>query len=59
MSRIRLNQNTMRGVLDWRLIMAFLHLSVNEKADVAKKIGAKVQDIIEDIVRLHRLTQQF
>lgn len=58
-SRQKLNINPARSVLDGELIWSFLHLPVPEKAEIAKKIGAKVDDIIEELMELDRMTAHF
>ncbi|KAL7640863.1 UNVERIFIED_CONTAM: hypothetical protein RMT77_008000 [Armadillidium vulgare] len=58
-SRQKLNINPSRGILDWQLIMSFLHLPFNEKIEIAKKIGAKVNDIIDEMMDLDRITSHF
>ena len=46
-------------MLDWQLICSFLHLPMTEKVDIAKKIGLKVDDIIEEIMEVDRMTSLF
>lgn len=58
-SRQKLNINPARAILDGELIWSFLHLPVPEKAEIAKKIGAKVDDIIEELMELDRMTAHF
>lgn len=58
-SRQKLNINPARSILDGELIWSFLHLPVPEKAEIAKKIGAKVDDIIEELMELDRMTAHF
>merc|ERR1739838_1238001 len=58
-SRHRLNMNPARGVLDGNLLWSFLHLPVPGKNEIAKKIGAKVDDIIEELMEIDRMTAHF
>lgn len=58
-SRYKLNTNPSRAVLDAELIWSFLHLPAPEKVEIAKKIGAKVDDIIEDLMEIDRMTAHF
>ncbi|XP_076048497.1 cleavage and polyadenylation specificity factor subunit 1 [Oratosquilla oratoria] len=58
-SRVKLNTNPARGVLDGQLIWSYLHLTLPEKEEIAKKIGAKVDDIIEDLMEIDRMTSHF
>lgn len=58
-SRQKLNINPSRAILDGELIWSYLHLPVPEKAEIAKKIGAKVDDIIEELMELDRMTAHF
>ncbi|CAG0890026.1 unnamed protein product [Darwinula stevensoni] len=48
-----------RGVLDGELIWKFLSLSVAEKQDVVKKIGTKVDELIDDLRDIDRITAHF
>lgn len=48
-SYIRTQGNPARGIIDGDLVWRYLFLPNNEKADLAKKIGTRVQEIIEDI----------
>nr|XP_053638163.1 cleavage and polyadenylation specificity factor subunit 1-like [Cherax quadricarinatus] len=58
-SRYKLNSNPARSVLDAELIWSFLHLPSPEKVEIATKIGAKVDDIIEDLMEIDRMTAHF
>ncbi|KAK4304859.1 hypothetical protein Pmani_023216 [Petrolisthes manimaculis] len=57
--RYRLNTNPARAILDGELLWSFIHLPVPEKTEIAKKIGAKVDDIIEELMELDRMTSHF
>lgn len=58
-SYIRNQGNPARGIIDGDLVWRYLLLPNNEKADVAKKIGTRVQEIIEDIIEIDRQTAHF
>ncbi|XP_015127450.1 cleavage and polyadenylation specificity factor subunit 1 [Diachasma alloeum] len=58
-SHVRMQGNPARGIIDGDLVWKYLHLPNNEKADIAKKIGTRVQEIIEDIVEIDRQTAHF
>ena len=58
-SRHKLNMNPVRGILDWQLISSFLHLPLTEKVEIAKKIAVKVDDIVDDILEIDRITSLF
>lgn len=51
--------NPARGIIDGDLVWKYLLLPKNEKAEVAKKIGTRVQEIIEDITDIDRQTGHF
>lgn len=51
--------NPARGIIDGDLVWKYLLLPNNEKTDIAKKIGTKVQEIIEDITDIDRQTGHF
>ncbi|XP_051173959.1 cleavage and polyadenylation specificity factor subunit 1 [Leptopilina boulardi] len=58
-SFVRLQGNPARGVIDGDLIWKYLNLPFNEKSEVAKKIGTRIPEIIEDIEEINRLTAHF
>ncbi|XP_012228183.1 cleavage and polyadenylation specificity factor subunit 1 isoform X1 [Linepithema humile] len=58
-SYVRNQGNPARGIIDGDLVWRYLFLPNNEKADVAKKIGTRVQEIIEDITEIDRQTAHF
>lgn len=51
--------NFARGILDGELINMFIMLTNNDRADIAKKIGVKPEDILEDLYEMHMLTAHF
>ncbi|XP_066599377.1 cleavage and polyadenylation specificity factor subunit 1 [Prorops nasuta] len=58
-SYVRMHGNPARGIIDGDLIWRYLYLPNNERIEVAKKIGTKVQEIIEDITEIDRQTAHF
>lgn len=58
-SHIRMQGNPARGIIDGDLVWRYLHLPMNEKIEVAKKIGTRVPEIIEDIIEIDRQTSHF
>lgn len=58
-SYVRTQGNPARGIIDGDLVWRYLYLPNNEKIDVAKKIGTRVQEIIEDLTEIDRLTAHF
>lgn len=51
--------NPTRSVVDGDLVWKFLHLSIPEKLEVSKKIGTKVEELVEDLSDIHKLTNHF
>lgn len=51
--------NPSRGILDGELIWQYLHLSHNEKQEIAKKIGTKVDEIYQDICEIDTVSRMF
>ncbi|KAF7989483.1 hypothetical protein HCN44_008157 [Aphidius gifuensis] len=58
-SHIRLQGNPARGIIDGDLVWKYIQLPNIEKTEVAKKIGTKVQEIVEDIIEIDRQTAHF
>lgn len=56
---MRTQGNPARGIIDGDLVWSYLYLPNNEKMDVAKKIGTRVQEIIEDLTEIDRQTAHF
>ncbi|XP_039280662.1 cleavage and polyadenylation specificity factor subunit 1 isoform X2 [Nilaparvata lugens] len=48
-----------RGIIDGELVWMFLSLPLLTRQEIAKKIGTKVDDIIEDLTDIERLTAHF
>lgn len=55
----KLLSNPARGVIDGELVWKFFSLPTNEKAEAAKKIGTKVDEILDDLQDIERLTAHF
>lgn len=51
--------NFARGILDGELIWMFVMLTNVERMEIAKKIGVKTEDILEDLYDMHMLTVHF
>jgi cleavage and polyadenylation specificity factor subunit 1 len=51
--------NAARGIVDGELVWQFMNLPIQERWDVAKKIGTKVDDILDDMLDIERLSAQF
>lgn len=49
--------NPSRGILDGELIWQYLHLNQNEKMEIAKKIGTKVDEIYQDIYEIDTVSR--
>lgn len=58
-SYVRMQGNPARGIIDGDLIWKYLNLPFNEKSEVAKKIGTRIPEIIEDIEEINRQTAHF
>lgn len=48
-----------RGILDGELIWQYLHLNQNEKLEIAKKIGTKVEEIYQDVFEIDTVSRIF
>ena len=58
-SYVRLQGNPARGIIDGDLIWKYLNLPFNEKSEVAKKIGTRISEIVEDIEEINWQTAHF
>uniref|UniRef100_A0A2A4JWZ2 Cleavage/polyadenylation specificity factor A subunit C-terminal domain-containing protein n=1 Tax=Heliothis virescens TaxID=7102 RepID=A0A2A4JWZ2_HELVI len=58
-SRRSLCGGAMRGILDGDLVTLYTTMPNAEKADIAKKIGTKVEEIMSDLYEIDRLTAHF
>ena len=51
--------NPARSIIDGELVFKFTNLSVIQKAEIAKKIGAKPADLMDDLAELDRMAAHF
>jgi cleavage and polyadenylation specificity factor subunit 1 len=51
--------NPSRCIVDGDLVYSYLDLPTNEKLDVAKKIGTRIEEIVSDLAELDGLTRLF
>lgn len=51
--------NPHRLILDGDLIWKFLHLSLNERIEVARRLGTGVEQIVDDLMEIDRVTAHF
>jgi cleavage and polyadenylation specificity factor subunit 1 len=58
-SATKLLGNAARGIIDGELVWTFVNLPVPERWEVAKKIGTKMDDIIDDILDIEKLAAHF
>ncbi|XP_072375560.1 cleavage and polyadenylation specificity factor subunit 1 [Diabrotica undecimpunctata] len=55
----KLQSNPARSIIDGELVWNFLNLSLSEKSEVSKKIGTKMEELVEDLTDIHKLTNHF
>ncbi|XP_022902078.1 cleavage and polyadenylation specificity factor subunit 1 [Onthophagus taurus] len=48
-----------RSIIDGELVWKFLHLPVNEKLEVSKKIGTRIEELIGDLSLIDKLSAHF
>ncbi|XP_014213908.1 cleavage and polyadenylation specificity factor subunit 1 [Copidosoma floridanum] len=58
-SSLRMQGNPARGIIDGDLVMKYLDLSINDKSEIAKKIGTGTHEIIEDMHEIYKQTSHF
>ena len=58
-SSTKLLSNPARGIVDGELVQLFAHLTASERHELAKKIGTKVNEIIDDLIDIDLLTTHF
>lgn len=51
--------NPSRGIIDGELVFQYTDLSIAQKAEVARKIGTKFSDILDDLAELDRMAAHF
>lgn len=55
----KLQANPSRSIIDGDLVWNFTQLPLNEKLEVAKKIGSKIDELVEDLNDIQKLTAHF
>jgi cleavage and polyadenylation specificity factor subunit 1 len=51
--------NPSKGIIDGELVWEFISLPLPEKYEVCKKIGSKIEEIIEDLMEIDRISAHF
>ncbi|KAH7642361.1 cleavage and polyadenylation specificity factor subunit 1-like [Dermatophagoides farinae] len=51
--------NPSKNILDGDLLYKYVHLSLNEKFEIAKKIGTSAKQIIDDLQEIYSITAHF
>lgn len=51
--------NPCKGIIDGELVWEYINLPWKDKGDVAKKIGSKSDDIMEDLMEIDRISAHF
>ncbi|KAK9877151.1 hypothetical protein WA026_016894 [Henosepilachna vigintioctopunctata] len=55
----KLQSSPSRSIIDGELVWSFLNLALTEKLEVSKKIGTKVDELLDDLGELQKLTSHF
>lgn len=55
----KLHANPSRSVIDGELVGNFMQLAITEKMEVSKKIGTKIEEIVEDLSDIEKMTAHF
>jgi cleavage and polyadenylation specificity factor subunit 1 len=55
----KLQTNPARSVIDGELVYNYLHLSIPEKLEVSKKIGTKLEELLDDLSDIQKITNHF
>lgn len=58
-TRYRSLVNSAKSIVDGELVFSFLSLPHEEQLEVAKKIGTKVEELIDDFIEIDRYTAHF
>lgn len=58
-SSTKLLGNPSKGVIDGELVWLYLTLSLSERHEIAKKIGTKVDELLQDMFDIEMLTANF
>jgi len=48
-----------KGIIDGDLAWEFLYLPWQEKIEVCRKIGSKIDEIVEDLMEIDRISAHF
>lgn len=51
--------NPARSIIDGELVFKFIDLPVTQKAEIAKRIGTKFTDLMDDLAVLDRMASHF
>lgn len=51
--------NPARSIIDGQLVYQYTDLPVMQKSEIAKKIGAKPSDLLDDLAELDRMAAHF
>jgi len=51
--------NPAKGIIDGELVWEFINLAWNEKTEICKKIGSKVDEIFDDLMEIDRISAHF
>jgi len=51
--------NPAKSVIDGDLVWEFLSLPWQEKMEVCRKIGSKIDEIVEDLMEIDRISAHF
>ncbi|EFA00240.2 cleavage and polyadenylation specificity factor subunit 1 isoform X2 [Tribolium castaneum] len=55
----KLQTNPARSVIDGELVYNYLQLSIPEKLEVSKKIGTKLEELLDDLSDIQKITNHF
>ncbi|XP_055705403.1 cleavage and polyadenylation specificity factor subunit 1 [Phlebotomus papatasi] len=55
----KMQANPARCIVDGELIWSFIQLPMNEKMELAKKIGTRIDEIYSDLAEIHSVTAVF
>ncbi len=58
-SKFRSLASSSKSIVDGELVFGFLSLTHEEQVEVARKIGTKVDEVIEDLMEIDRYTAHF
>ncbi|XP_030753926.1 cleavage and polyadenylation specificity factor subunit 1 [Sitophilus oryzae] len=55
----KISSNPARSIIDGDLVWSFIQLSITEKIEISKKTGTKLEELLEDLSDIHKLTNHF